>query len=133
MAESKLHGDLVRALMHWMQEKYCSYYGVCFFKDSFDELRATNPPNIGGFVPDVLAEDTPPTFTAIGEAKTPDDIETQHSQAQFAAYLNFLQYRPKPQLVLAVPLIILPTARQILALARSNAKAIYVTITVLPF
>ena len=86
---------------------------------------------IEGHRPDVLAEDTPASFTLIGEAKTADDLETSHSKMQFRAYLAYLKLRPNPHLVVATPWYVVNSARTLLAAAQREMDANLVKIAFL--
>lgn len=72
------------------------------------------PPQIGGFTPDLFASEIPETYHVIGEAKTKDDLESDRSVRQFAAFLEHLSLRPSSCLYLAVPWMCVPRAQAIL-------------------
>jgi hypothetical protein len=101
---------------------------LCVLLDLPESPRCEKPPAFGGFHPDVFAEDTPPTFTIIGEAKTAADLETNHSKLQFRAYLAHLKFHPSPRLVVATPWYAQNSARTLLAVAKREANAEEVTI-----
>lgn len=70
-------------------------------------------------MPDVYATDVPTTRTLIGEAKTRQDLETNHSRQQIEAFLGYLAFTPKGVFILSVPLAAAATARrQVAELAR---------------
>ena len=55
-------------------------------EDAVCPVRGERPPRIEGYVPDVFVTDVPTTTTLIGEAKTQQDIETDHSRRQIFAF-----------------------------------------------
>jgi len=65
-------------------------------------------------MPDVYATDVPTTMTLIGEAKTAADLDTRHSRAQIAAFLQYLAHTPGGLFILAVPVSVKPRARWVL-------------------
>ena len=85
-------------------------------------MRGERPPPIGGFVPDVYAIDVPTTVTIVGEAKTRRDLETAHSQAQIAAFLDFLSVTANGVFILSVPLTAGATARRIVQASHHRSR-----------
>lgn len=102
MAESLVHLHLVGRIVSYVRAEYQAYQ-LAVFHDLPNLLGAEKPPRIGGFVPDVFAIDAPPSITILGEAKTVEDLETEHSREQLAAFLTFLRLQPSGILVVAVP------------------------------
>jgi hypothetical protein len=103
MSESLEHLRLVAAIVSWIRAEFGHHHYLCIFCDS--PLRETfeKPYEISGHYPDVLAEDTPPTVTIIGEAKTHVDLLTDHSLRQIIAYLTHLKTCSNGVFVLSVP------------------------------
>lgn len=83
-------------------------------EDALRPRRGERPPKVSGFTPDVYATDVPTTMTLIGEAKTAADLDTKHSHAQIAAFLQYLAHTPGGLFVLAVPVSVKPRARWVL-------------------
>jgi hypothetical protein len=102
MAESLVHLQLVARIVSHIRDEYQAYQ-LAVFHDLPNLIGAEKPPRIGGFVPDVFAIDAPPSITILGEAKTVEDLETEHSLKQLTAFLAFLRLQPSGILVVAVP------------------------------
>lgn len=131
MSESADHVRLVDRIVIWLSERHRDKPTLCIFRDGDFVGSTARPPIVNHFVPDVFAEDTPPTVTAIGEAKIAEDIESKRSQIQLRAFIEFLSIRPKPQLIVAVPPVALNTARRIVQLAQAELNAWHVEATFL--
>jgi type IV pilus biogenesis protein CpaD/CtpE len=100
MAESITHLRLVESLVAHISAQYA---GVALFHDLPSLLGAEKPPCLGGYRPDVYAKDVPTTITVVGEAKTENDLVTEHSREQLTAFLRHLASCQRGVLVLAVP------------------------------
>ena len=70
---------------------------------------------IEGYVPDVFATDVPTSVTLVGEAKTWQDLEQDHSRRQISAFLSYLSNTPQGIFVLSVPPVAGATARRLLS------------------
>lgn len=100
MSETAQHLKLTRAIIDFIQAR--------FPLDSFSLFNdlpgsSNKPPRIYGFVPDVFAENVPRTIVIIGEAKTTQDLTTEHSKAQIAEFVRYLAAQTNALFVLAVP------------------------------
>lgn len=115
MPESATHAGLVQALIAFAQQELGALANLSVRDDSVRPMRGERPPRIGGYVPDLYATNVPTTVTLIGEAKTRPDLETQHSAAQIAAFLEYLSHTPNGIFVLGVPVTAVATARRIVA------------------
>lgn len=113
MAESLQHMKLVKAILSYIAEEHREISYLAMLHDLPGLIRGEKPPRIGGFAPDVYAMDAPHTVTIIGEAKTQQDLETEHSRKQIRAFIEFLKDKEKGIFVLAVPWQALPRARGI--------------------
>ena len=129
MNESPNHVELVEKLLAWVSENYGRAEALCIFRDGSNVAATDKPPLIGSFFPDILAEDTPPTLTIIGEAKTAADLETPHSEKQFRAFIEYLSFRANPQLVIATPWHVRKTAMAIISRLSSELSAVHVPAT----
>ncbi len=114
MPESAAHARLVMVLLDYLHREFASLTDIVIRDDSAAPLRRERPPTIGGFVPDLFAVDVPTTRTLIGEAKTIQDLETDHSRAQIVAFLGYLGQVPNGTFLLSVPLEASATAKRIL-------------------
>lgn len=122
MGESLTHIQLVQRIVTHVRSQFPASC-LCVQEDLPETLRCEKPPMIEGYHPDIFAEDTPPTFTLIGEAKTAADLETEHSKLQFRAYLGYLKLRSCPHLVVATPWYARNSARSLLAAAKRDVDA----------
>ena len=129
MGESQAHHDLVDRTYRYICRRFPPHRGFATFLDAPSTPRGEKPPPLEGFVPDVLAMDVPTTMYVIGEAKTIHDLERPHTTAQLLAYLRHLRLR-SGVLVIAVPWVVVPTARCMVARAivRTGATNIEVVI-----
>ena len=130
MGESISHIQLVQRILKWVESEMPECQCLCIFKDLPDAGRHDKTPSIDGFFPDVFVEDTPPTFTLIGEAKTAEDLETEHSKRQLRAFLSYLKLRPRPRLIVSTPWFAVNSAKSLIAAAQRNVEATNVTISV---
>jgi hypothetical protein len=115
MPESATHADLVQAIVAYAARTLGPLSAIAVREDAVRPLRGERPPRIGGYTPDVHATDVPTTTTLIGEAKTKQDLETEHSRRQISAFLKYLAVTPHGIFVLAVPLAAGASARRLLA------------------
>ena len=85
------------------------------------------PPMIGGFKPDVFAQDVPATFRVIGEAKTANDFQEERSTRQISAFLDHLALYPNSCFYLAVPWFVKGKANYVMhALRRPEHQSIVI-------
>jgi hypothetical protein len=112
MPESAAHATLVQAIIIWAEREFGTSSELAVREDVVSAGRCERPPRVGGFVPDVYATDVPTTRTLIGEAKTRQDLETDHSRQQIEAFLEHLAHTPNGVFVLSVPLAAAATARR---------------------
>lgn len=128
--ESSRHMRLVEKLIAGVRERHAPARGLMMFADHYTFGR-NRPPQIGGFTPDLFAHDLPMTFHVIGEAKTPDDLETDRSLRQIRAFLDHLALYPGGSFYLAVPWysagrasLVLNSLRQPLQAAATHIRVI---------
>lgn len=101
MPESQVHINLVKALAAWTVERFSgNFYDFYILADLPDSTE--KPDLIAGFRPDLFAR-APGRLTLVGEAKTTSDLETEHTQRQVAAFLQYLSAVPGAVLVMATP------------------------------
>jgi hypothetical protein len=103
VAESSEHLALVHVIIDYIGREHAHVEALGILSDLTSPLHAERPSRINGFVPDVYAFDAPLTTVIVGEAKTGDDLETQHSKKQFEAFLAFLGRQQTGIFILAVP------------------------------
>ena len=114
MPESARHARLVEAIVAHAEHRVGKFTDILVREDAVRPRRGERPPRVSGFTPDVYATDVPTTMTLIGEAKTAADLDTKHSRAQIAAFLQHLAHTPGGLFVLAVPVSVKPRARWVL-------------------
>ena len=114
MPESARHARLVEAIVAHAEHRVGKLTDILVREDAVRPRRGERPPKVSGFTPDVYASDVPTTMTLIGEAKTAADLDTKHSRAQIAAFLQYLAHTPGGLFVLAVPVSVKPRARWVL-------------------
>ena len=117
--ESAHHVALVAHLINVIRDRHSAVAGMFMLADhhSFGRDR---PSQIGGYTPDVFASNIPDTFRVLGEAKTPDDLESQRSARQLTAFLDHLCLREGSTLYVAVPLFYVPRARMLIRSLRGE-------------
>lgn len=119
--ESSSHAALVERLIAVVDAQHNGHGRLSILADhrSFGNDR---PPMIGGFTPDLFATEIPETFHVLGEAKTPDDLVSDRSARQIAAFLEHLTLRPSSSLYLAVPWLCVPKAHAIIRAAQYETR-----------
>jgi hypothetical protein len=87
--ESAQHVLLVERLVALVESRHWTKQGIMIFADHHS-FAGNLPPMIGGYKPDLLAQDLPCTFQVIGEAKTAKDFEDERTVRQIKAFLDHL-------------------------------------------
>lgn len=123
MPESNKHTALVETIIKYIGREHAQIAALGIINDLSSPLYAEKPNRIDGFVPDVYAFDAPLTTIIIGEAKTRDDLETEHSRQQIVAFLSFLGHQNTGIFILAVPWQIKRRAQGIVSTLREAAGA----------
>lgn len=91
------------------------------------------PPIIGGNRPDVFARDIGASLSIIGEAKTPEDIDNQHTFDQLESFFDYLRVQPKAEFWMGVPWLSAGTAIRVCGYARRKSDALHVRVRVVAF
>jgi hypothetical protein len=126
--ESAQHVNLVERLVATVEQRHQTSRGIVVFADHH-KFGINQPPMIGGYKPDVFAQDLPETFRVIGEAKTPDDFKSERSLRQIEAFLNHLALYENSTFYLAVPWFLKPRANYVIRdLSRSEHTSIKISI-----
>ncbi len=119
-------GDVHRALVRLLSQRIAGDkpLGWASFIDGacFDE-RAGIPPQLGDFRPDVYAVERVSRRIVIGEAKTVDDIDNDHTRSQLASYFRHLASGPAGEIWMAVPMLSGGAAHRLCRAARASADA----------
>lgn len=104
MREPGTHAHLHARLLAEMRSRFAPEDDLCVLVDDASLPADQRPHAIGGKVPDVYIRSVASSrVTALGEAKTANDVDNDHTRLQLAAYFHFLKHQPAPYLVLAVP------------------------------
>lgn len=108
MSESRSHIELVKVAYQYITNLVPDEKRCLIQIDSADSMR---PKEIrGGSIPDVQFWDE--SLYVIGEAKTLNDFEREHSREQYIAYINECKdFQGKSMLVVAVPWQLVITAK----------------------
>ncbi len=122
MAESSKHTALVQIIINYIGREYADISGLGIVNDLCNPLHAEKPSRIEGFVPDVYAFNAPLTTVIIGEAKTSDDLETEHSRRQITAFLSYLGHQQTGIFIMAVPWQLKRRAVVLVSMLRDNLK-----------
>ncbi len=104
------------------------------YSDILDETISSDaPPIIGSHRPDVFVRDIGASMSIIGEAKTSDDIDNQHTFDQLESFFNYLRVQPKAELWMGVPWLSAGTATRVCGHARKKSYALQVRFRVVAF
>lgn len=120
MSESRAHLDLVLKAVSYIKEIVPEEYQGLIYFDSPDTVR---PPKIeNNYVPDVYY--CYKDLLIIGEAKTYEDFERNHSKLQYQAYLKeTIKFNGSSIIVVSVPWQIVPTAKNLLRRFKNNTNS----------
>ncbi len=133
MSESDHHRNLVKALGDDIA--YDSHWAMppIVYLDLRDGVSGQPPPAIGPNRPDTFARDISTGRTIIGEAKTTDDIDNQHTCDQLVSYFNFLRTQPDGELWMGVPWTSAGTALRVSKLVRRQTQSEAIPICVVAY
>ncbi len=122
MPESAEHLALVAHIVRHIEREFRASSGLVILTDLPESKPQDKPPRVGGYAPDVYAVDVPCTFAVIGEAKTADDLPSTHSRDQIRAFLEFLRFKQRGILVLAVPWQCVASAQIVVSSVRRSVS-----------
>lgn len=132
MSESSAHALLVSKLLEWIKENITPKDDLCILVDGSSSPPESRPPTIGGKVPDVYVKSVgPDRLVLIGEAKTSQDVETEHARDQFRCYLDHLKWQRRSILLIAVPWHKARLAKSIVRRVQEEQNAEHVRVHVL--
>jgi hypothetical protein len=120
--EGDSHRELVRLLSRRISGD-APHAWASFIDGGCADARAGIPPILGVHRPDVYAVDRQSRRTIIGEAKTADDIDNNHTRRQLAAYFEHLAQSPAGEIWMAVPLMSGGTAHRVCRAVRTSIGA----------
>lgn len=104
----------MQLLQDWVATAHFNGDSGNILVDSAESNRYSKPPTVCGFVPDLYARKDTVSGIIIGEAKTPGDLENNHTRAQLAAFLKKCAEETGSLLVLATPWYSERTAKALL-------------------
>lgn len=111
---TEAHETLVKMILSWLDQQGLGGEAQVF-TDTVGTLGSAKPRKINGYIPDVYCEIPRLGHTIIGDAKTPNDLETRHTKAQLEAYADYLAtHRTSGELVVATRFEWASSARSIL-------------------
>lgn len=131
MAESLEHLSLVKLILDYISHEFTGVRHLAALDDLPGFIGGEKPPRIAGYVPDVYAVDIPTTITIIGEAKTSNDLTTDHSRSQITAFLRYLGYQKQGVFILATTWHAIRTARTVVSKCASHVKTTHTRIVFL--
>ena len=114
MPESAEHSNLVDILHRYIADRFCEGQKERVFTDSVSSESSIRPPSIGGYVPDAFVILNEQGAVVIGEAKSMNDLENSHTDAQVKAFLRRCGMVRGSTFILAVPWPIERLARALL-------------------
>lgn len=133
VSESEHHRCLVRALgSDIASDSRWSHPPVVFF-DLQDLGSSKPPPCIGTNRPDVFARDISTGRTLIGEAKTTDDIDNQHTTDQLTSYFDYLRTQSEGELWIGVPWLSAGTVIRVCKFIRKRTNSENIPICVIAY
>lgn len=113
--ESQTHINLVNIAAEYIKSIVPEYEHSLIYMDSAGNNNSVRV--IGNYIPDVYYNYG--NKLVIGEAKTLNDFERQHSKEQFEAYMNeFLLFQGECILVVSVPWQLVITAKNYFSILR---------------
>ncbi len=103
MGESAVHAALVERMAERIAGEYFGGDTAAILLDSASGRSTGRPPAVGGHVPDLYVDARKHRLLVLGEAKTTRDLETERSERQIGAFLQYCSLHDNALFVLAVP------------------------------
>ena len=122
---------MVSILHTYIADRFSEGQGERVFTDSAINGPSTRPPSIEGYVPDAYIMLNEQGRLVIGEAKSMEDLENAHTEAQITAFLRRCAMAQGSALILAVPWPIERLARALLTNFRARWELFHVEAVVL--
>ena len=133
MSESDHHRSLVKALGGDIVCDRRWKLPPIIYLDLQDSVSGEPPLLIGGNRPDIFARDISTGRAAIGEAKTTDDVDNQHTRDQLASYFEYLRAQSEGELWIGVPWMSAGTAIRVSKLVRQQTQSEAIPISVVGY
>ncbi len=103
MSESSKHIELVEKCADWICKSLLDGDSGYMYIEKPDFPKEKRPQMVYGFVPDIIVVNAPKYECIIGEAKTANDIENQHTIDQLRAFIRRCTEVNNALFVFAVP------------------------------
>lgn len=123
MGVSDTHINLVKAMARWVSQNCQPSESAVMLLDLPEAASGDHPPRIGGYIPDLYIKSG---RVILGEAKTPQDVETKHSREQYANYFKHLSQYPNSLFIIAVPWHCVPLAKSLIRRVQKDIDAVHV-------
>lgn len=133
MSESDLHRRLVYALSGDISNDVGWDKPPIVYVDLLDGVSGEPPPNISANRPDVFVRDISTSRTVIGEAKTTNDIDNQHTCDQLTSYFEYLSSQSEGELWMGVPWMSAGTAIRVSKLVRRQTQSESIPICIVAY
>ena len=124
MSLSTEHTHLVKLISDWCS-KNSDRSKYLEFIDDAESRAGSSPPATGRYIPDLAWMTLDNRFRFIGEAKTRNDINNDHTMGQLEEYLRMLSWQQEGELILAVPSGYESSARALVALVEKKLNLPY--------
>ena len=131
MGESVIHMMLVERMAEWVANELFAGNAAVILLDVPSRRTTGRPPAIDGHVPDLYVDEKTSRLLVIGEAKSARDLETERSERQIGAFLEYCSLHENALFVLAVPWHKVRFARCLLRMLQRNLRTPSVSIKVL--
>lgn len=123
--ESDKHRELIGQIGLWIRWKFPE--AKDFIDDDSDgALGRPRPPSIAGYRPDAFVLGGAQRTTIVGEAKTANDLDSEHSRRQLEAYIAYLSTFSDGVLVVSTQWQARRTAMSLLKRLLRQASAMHV-------
>ena len=103
MAEKQEHGKLRKIIKNWVETKF-SNDNLMIFEDDPENPLGYGVQKLSNRYPDLHAYSIKDEIEVIGEAKTKNDINNEHTKSQLKDYIDYLKiFKNNGYLIFAVP------------------------------
>ncbi len=131
MPETYQHKRLVKAMIEFVRNAYFNGDTSRLLVDSAVSRHSGRTPDIGGFRPDLFANQLGSTAVILGEAKSIQDFENLHTLAQLTSFMSYCDRFPDSIFVLAVPWVFQRNAESLVHMLKKRHDMKLVTTIVL--
>ena len=100
MPISITHERLVSEVVKWIRSEFGTS-DLVLYTDAVNGDSNSHPPNIDGFIPDVYGRILTEEYIIVGEAKTPGDLEREHTYMQLGSFIRHVAAHGGGILILA--------------------------------